>query len=256
MTAALSEAIKGFGTDDPHTAAARQNLAEQYRVMQKYDLALPLYNEVIPPLHHSLLVPQGNPDPRGSGVCCIASSPRHARRQPPFTGENVKVTSLRICLAGSGLTHKGIRPSGHTYSHSTAQSCRCEAVIRGEPPERTGSSLSTLQRHVNTKALHRCRIGFVPAGLHMAQRDTKAAVMTMQKAIGAKRLALGPIHPAVAESVLSLAVIYCASGQPRDAVELLQKEVKFLTEEGQASSPGDSQAPCSASGAAWAWTRV
>ena len=46
MTAALSEAIKGFGADDPHTAAARQNLAEQYRVMRKYDLALPLYNEV------------------------------------------------------------------------------------------------------------------------------------------------------------------------------------------------------------------
>ena len=36
MTAALSEAIKGFGADDPHTAAARQNLAEQYRVMRKY----------------------------------------------------------------------------------------------------------------------------------------------------------------------------------------------------------------------------
>ncbi len=46
MTAALSEAVKGFGTDDPHTAAARQNLAEQYRLMHKYDLALPLYNEV------------------------------------------------------------------------------------------------------------------------------------------------------------------------------------------------------------------
>lgn len=46
MTAALSEAVKGFGMDDPHTAAARQNLAEQYRVMRKYDLALPLYNEV------------------------------------------------------------------------------------------------------------------------------------------------------------------------------------------------------------------
>ena len=46
MSAALSEAIKGFGADEPHTAAARQNLAEQYRVMRKYDLALPLYNEV------------------------------------------------------------------------------------------------------------------------------------------------------------------------------------------------------------------
>ena len=46
MSAALSEAIKGFGNDDPHVAAARQNLAEQYRVMHKYDLALPLYDKV------------------------------------------------------------------------------------------------------------------------------------------------------------------------------------------------------------------
>ena len=46
MSAALSEAIKGFGDDDPHVAAARQNLAEQYRVMHKYNLALPLYNKV------------------------------------------------------------------------------------------------------------------------------------------------------------------------------------------------------------------
>lgn len=45
MSAALSEAIKGFGSEDPHVAAACQNLAEQYRVMQKYDLALPLYNQ-------------------------------------------------------------------------------------------------------------------------------------------------------------------------------------------------------------------
>ena len=46
MSAALSEAIKGFGDDDPHVAAARQNLAEQYRVMHKYNSALPLYNRV------------------------------------------------------------------------------------------------------------------------------------------------------------------------------------------------------------------
>ena len=45
MSAALSEAIKGFGTDDPNTAGARQNLAEQYLLAKKYDLALPLYNE-------------------------------------------------------------------------------------------------------------------------------------------------------------------------------------------------------------------
>ena len=46
MRLALSEAIKGFGTDDPHTAEARQNLADRYWKMQKYDLAVPLYIEV------------------------------------------------------------------------------------------------------------------------------------------------------------------------------------------------------------------
>ena len=46
MSIALSEAIKGFGTDDPHTAEARQNLADRYWEMQKYDLAVPLYIEV------------------------------------------------------------------------------------------------------------------------------------------------------------------------------------------------------------------
>ncbi|CAK0783823.1 hypothetical protein CVIRNUC_007023 [Coccomyxa viridis] len=53
MSAALSEAIKGFGDDDPHVAAARQNLAEQYRVMHKYNLALPLYNQAVESLTSS-----------------------------------------------------------------------------------------------------------------------------------------------------------------------------------------------------------
>ena len=45
MSVALSEAVKGCGTDDPITAGARQNLAEQYILAKKYDLTLPLYNE-------------------------------------------------------------------------------------------------------------------------------------------------------------------------------------------------------------------
>ena len=75
----------------------------------------------------------------------------------------------------------------------------------------------------------------------MAQKDSLAASDTMQRAIEAKRLALGPSHPAVAESVLGLAAIHRASGNTRDAVELLQNELNFLTKEGQASTPGDLQ---------------
>lgn len=46
MSVALTEAIKGYGADDPHTAEARQNLADRYWEMHKYDLAVPLYEEV------------------------------------------------------------------------------------------------------------------------------------------------------------------------------------------------------------------
>jgi hypothetical protein len=43
---ALDEAKQGFGLDDPHVAAATQNLAELYRVSRQYDLAGPLYEKV------------------------------------------------------------------------------------------------------------------------------------------------------------------------------------------------------------------
>ena len=46
LSIALSEAIKGFGSDHPHTEEARQNLADHYGKMHKYDLAVPLYIEV------------------------------------------------------------------------------------------------------------------------------------------------------------------------------------------------------------------
>ena len=46
LTAALGEAIKGFGIDDPFTAAARMQLAEHYAYRHLYELAVPLYDEV------------------------------------------------------------------------------------------------------------------------------------------------------------------------------------------------------------------
>ncbi|BDA41473.1 probable Nephrocystin-3 [Coccomyxa sp. Obi] len=44
---ALDEAKQGFGLDDPHVAAATQNLAELYRVSRQYDLAGPLYEQAL-----------------------------------------------------------------------------------------------------------------------------------------------------------------------------------------------------------------
>jgi len=44
---ALEAAKKGFGETDPHVASACQNLAECYRIQQKYDLAGPLYDQAL-----------------------------------------------------------------------------------------------------------------------------------------------------------------------------------------------------------------
>ena len=77
------------------------------------------------------------------------------------------------------------------------------------------------------------------AGLHMALKDSEAAVRVMHSAVEAKRLALGPSHPAVTESVLGLAAIFRASGRSRNAVEVIQNELQFLTQEGLQASSGD-----------------
>ena len=97
------------------------------------------------------------------------------------------------------------------------------------------------QEHVGGP--HKGRLSFCIAELYMANKNTEAACQAMERAIVAKRIALGPSHPAVAVSVVGLAAIHRASGSSSDAVNLLQKELNFLTEEGQASSPGNLLAP-------------
>ena len=77
------------------------------------------------------------------------------------------------------------------------------------------------------------------AGLHMALKDSEAAVRVMQSAVEAKRLALGPSHPAVTESVLGLAAIFRASGRNQDAMDVIEKEMQHLTQEGLQASPGE-----------------
>ena len=42
---ALKEAVAGFGKDDPHVAAARNNLAELYRLQRRWDEAERLYTD-------------------------------------------------------------------------------------------------------------------------------------------------------------------------------------------------------------------
>ncbi len=83
------------------------------------------------------------------------------------------------------------------------------------------------------------------AELYMARMDAQAAIQTMQRAIEANRLALGAkwnfLNPALAESVLGLAAIYRKSGRSKDSVELLKKDLAFLTEGEERPSPGDTQ---------------
>ena len=88
------------------------------------------------------------------------------------------------------------------------------------------------------------------ADIHKVRKDARAASHTMEKALESMRIALGLNHPEVTKSVLSLAAIYCEFDRSRDAVELLQKELEFSTEEGKITSPGVSQAPCNESGTA------
>ena len=77
------------------------------------------------------------------------------------------------------------------------------------------------------------------AGLYMALNDAEAADQTMQAAIEAKRLALGPGHPAVTDSVLGLAAIKRAAGHGQDAIDVLQRELTFLNQNGPAASAGE-----------------
>ena len=73
----------------------------------------------------------------------------------------------------------------------------------------------------------------------MALKDSEAAVRVMQSAVEAKRLALGPSHPAVTESVLGLAAIFRASGRNQNAIDVIEKELQFLTQEGLKAFPGE-----------------
>jgi len=47
LVRALDHAVKGFGSQDPHVASAKQNLAELYRLTKEYDKAAPLYDDAV-----------------------------------------------------------------------------------------------------------------------------------------------------------------------------------------------------------------
>lgn len=81
---ALDEAKQGFGLNDPHVAAATQNLAELYRVSRQYDLAGPLYEQVhleetcsFTGPHHTLIV---------SHVTCSPHSMHADKLRPGIAG--------------------------------------------------------------------------------------------------------------------------------------------------------------------------
>ena len=84
----------------------------------------------------------------------------------------------------------------------------------------------------------------------MAQEDVRATRKTMLRVIGARfscysddwRLEHWPIEawPALAKSVRGLAAIYRESGHSiEDVAEFLEKDLRFLTKQGEGLPPGD-----------------
>ncbi|CAL5222635.1 g5030 [Coccomyxa viridis] len=124
MSAALSEAVKGFGMDDPHTAAARQNLAEQYRVMHKYDLALPLYNEAV----SSLMEAYGLQDIRTATALHNLAGLHMARKDAQAASQTMQraIEAKRLAL---GPTHPAVAESvlGLAAIHR-ASGCPTDAI--------------------------------------------------------------------------------------------------------------------------------
>lgn len=147
-----------------------------------------------------------------------------------------------VCCRQSNLLpkHMGFRTSGQLLRCTTWQA-RAHSKIIHTSQKRLLSLGCSLFAHTQGSCFDRNHLTFwkYHAGLYMALNDAEAADRTMQAAIEAKRLALGPGHPAVTESVLGLAAIKRAAGHGQAAIDVLQRELNFLNQNGPAASPGE-----------------
>lgn len=108
---ALAEAREGFGPNDPHVAAACQNLAELYRVQRQYEQARPLYEQVWrfkQNQHHDMR------------MGCSRTSKLSQRRQ----SRSMSLTRTRKCAkthTGSGGPAERVWRAGRAHSSRPAQ---------------------------------------------------------------------------------------------------------------------------------------
>lgn len=59
-----------------------------------------------------------------------------------------------------------------------------------------------------------------------------------ERAVEAKRAAMGPSHPLVCDSLLPLARLLRRSGRPEEALKMLQQQLAFMDAAGQHCSRG------------------
>lgn len=76
------------------------------------------------------------------------------------------------------------------------------------------------------------------AGFYMESGDAEKAQDYYEQAVQAKRAALGPTHPSVANSLLLMARAHRWQGDRPKAAALLQQHLNFLEENGQGLSAG------------------
>ncbi len=77
-----------------------------------------------------------------------------------------------------------------------------------------------------------------PAGCYAESGDLQRAQQCYQRAIEAKRAALGPAHAAVAASLVALSQLLARQGRPEAAAQALQTQLSFLDAQGQGCSRG------------------
>ncbi len=76
------------------------------------------------------------------------------------------------------------------------------------------------------------------AGFHAESGDAQRAQQGYQRAIDAKRAALGPTHPAVCASLVPLARLVAKQGDLQRGAALLEQQLQYLDGQGQEASAG------------------
>ena len=233
---ALKEAQEGFGKDDPHVAAARNNLAELYRLQKRWDEAERLYEDAARALerHFGPSHPATATAVHNLGGCKLArgdfrgASPRTPtpRRRKPRRSARRTRTTRRRCSTWP-------RPSarGRTRGVRVAAGTQRPGVGRVRPGD-DGANLRRIERlaqvrgdvlgdHVSAERL-RARV------LEARERSSRAHGDHEPGKRGFVRdLAMSQRRAAVASALEARARSLEALGRRSDAIESLRSAVRI-----------------------------